>query len=130
MSSPSELEPEIMKAVLLKARSILEEEILPAIDAYHFPDRSFTPGDARQQVSRIRRALDQYESATYRYQKSEAMLEIVSATGSRSQEKSLYGGGGGIKEKTNPNNPKGQELSRAANKLRMLVVNERKRLGS
>jgi hypothetical protein len=129
MSSPPELEAQINKAVLAKASEVLEKELLPAVDAYHYPDRTFTRSHARQQISRIRRALAQYENAKYRYEKSEAMLEIMRATGTRSQPQSLYGAGGGTKEKTNPGNPKGQELSRTADKLRRLAVNERNRLG-
>lgn len=129
MSSSPELEPQIVQAVLIKARQILDTEIEPAVKAYHYPDKSFSPSQARQQIANIRRALDQYERAKYRYEKSEAMLEIMRATGTRSQPRSLYGAGGGTKEKTNPGNPKGQELSRTADKLRRLVVNERNRLG-
>ena len=112
------------------ARQVLSEDLLPNLERYHFPSSKpkFTLENAQRQVERIRKALQDYETAADVGVADEAMLEVMRAAGTRSSSGSLYGGPGGVEDSTNPHNPVGQRISKAANRIWMMARREHDRL--
>jgi hypothetical protein len=79
-------------------------------------------------MSRIKKALEDYERASSVPEKEAALNTIINAVGTQSARHSLYGGAGGSTDETNPGNPQGQRLSSAADSLRYQARKELKRL--
>jgi hypothetical protein len=113
-----------------KARSLISTRLRPALDGYNYPPEGLDRGTAQTLLETIERAIDEYESATLISDRIAALNTIINAVGTQSAEHSLYGGAGGSTDKTNPNNPKGQKVSSAADAIRYQARKELERLRS
>lgn len=99
-----------------------------ALNEYHHPLGGLGRGQAQTLMTRVEKALASYSAAHSDVQRIVALNAIINCVGTQSSQLSLYGGAGGSTDRTNPGNPRGQAVSKAADALRTRARKELKRI--